>query len=87
MGTVIDLNAHRPHLAGDARCKCGHTWLATAPIGTVSLECPFCRTMRGLFVFAIGLDEPVLVCKCDAHLFYATRTGDLVYRECGERYA
>lgn len=83
---VINLADHRPHISGDAICRCGHTWVAVAPVGTIDLECPACRTLRGLFTYPIGLDEPVLVCDCGAYLFYITEDGTSVCRECARGY-
>lgn len=40
-----------PHLTGNARCStCKHSWVAVAPIGEESLECPACNEIKGRFV-------------------------------------
>lgn len=47
---VIDINAHRDHLSGEAICLvCRHTWIAVAPCGTIQLECPACGIEKGVF--------------------------------------
>jgi hypothetical protein len=75
------LAAHRPHLSGKARCTaCGHEWVHVAPVGTVWLECPECRTERGLYLAPLtDIDGTSHVfrcpCGCDAfsiHLFDGT---------------
>jgi hypothetical protein len=48
--TVIDLDAHRPHKTGDARCiLCAHQWVAVAPLGVEELQCSVCGQLGGRF--------------------------------------
>lgn len=67
MAEVIDLDAQRPHWAGNASCiDCNHEWVAVTPLQTVSLECPRCsgkgvrfslremKLIRGLEKIATG---------------------------------
>lgn len=50
LNNVIDINAHRDHLSGEAICLvCRHTWIAVAPCGTIQLECPACGIEKGVF--------------------------------------
>jgi Zn finger protein HypA/HybF involved in hydrogenase expression len=62
---------------GKARCMvCGHEWLANAPAGTVYLECPGCRSMKGVFIGACsreGVD--IWGCGCGNQLFELTKIG------------
>lgn len=84
-GVLILLDDHRkdPHLTGKARClACEHTWEAVVPAGTVWLECPSCRTERGLLVFGVERKEPHWRCNCGNTLFHVLK--DRVYcPNCG----
>ena len=70
---------------GDAFCiQCGHSWIAIAPTGTTELECPSCKTMKGLFKFQFMPKEGTLirVCNCGNMLFYLTPEGHMC-ANCG----
>lgn len=70
---VIDLQAHRPHLSGEAKClSCNHEWAAVAPIGTVWLECPECGLEKGRLAGTVYRDEHHWHCNCGNELFYVT---------------
>jgi len=67
-------------LSGDAFCMaCDHEWVATAPSGTVWLECPSCHTHRATFRFHCDVPNGTLVreCDCGNQLFYLTLQGHL----------
>lgn len=70
MGDVIDLDDHRPHNSGPAKClACKREWVATAPVGAVELECPGCGCMTGTFA---GLCHTAFLqpqCDCGSMLF------------------
>lgn len=69
-----------PHLTGEAFCQqCSHEWIAVAPVGTVRLTCPSCRTEKGLYKYECGVPEGELVrgCNCGNQLFYLTPDGHL----------
>ncbi len=75
---------------GEAFCiGCQHKWQAVAPAGTVVMECPNCKTMKGRYMFefypAMGVE--VRACACDNRLFYLTKQGHLC-ANCGtyQRY-
>ena len=58
-----------PHLSGEAMCLvCQHKWVAVAPIGECSLECPECHTFRGVFT-GNPLGEEHYRCKCGCSHF------------------
>ena len=58
-----------PHLSGEAmRLVCQHKWVAVAPIGECSLECPECHTFRGVFT-GNPLGEEHYRCKCGCSHF------------------
>lgn len=45
---VINIEERMPHKTGPALCSaCGKTWIFTAPIKTMTLECPNCGKMTG----------------------------------------
>jgi len=89
--TVVELFPKREqHAHGNAFClQCSHEWVAVAPTGTVQLECPECKTMKGLFKFpfAPATGELVRECNCGNQLFYLTPEGHLC-TNCGiyQRY-
>lgn len=67
------LNEDLPHLVGVAKClDCGVEWQAVAEVGTTHLECPQCKTSRGVLA---GPVEPKtgqqwFTCNCDNRLFH-----------------
>lgn len=83
MGDVVELRQAEPkesHVTGEAFCvQCNHEWVAVAPAGTTQLECPECRTEKGLFKFPCRPPEgeQVWTCNCGNHLFYMTPDGHL----------
>lgn len=88
MSKVVDLTQERenraPHLVGPAIClKCGHEWVAVAPVGVTGLECPKCGLNTGDFR---GLFEPsneFWRCECGCESFWLTPTGAKC-RLCGK---
>lgn len=74
-----------PHGTGDAFCfQCKHEWIAVAPVGTTQLECPECKTLKGLwrFPFKPPVGTMLRVCDCSNDLFYITPEGHLC-TNCG----
>lgn len=50
---VVELDAHRPHVTGTARCRaCGQEWVAVVMLASADkpLECPNCGEMKGRLV-------------------------------------
>ena len=66
-----------PHGTGEAFCMaCSATWTAVAPVGTVELACPECKTMKGRFVFAyLPCMDKVWECNCGNQLFNLDKSG------------
>ncbi len=57
MGDLVDLDEHRPHAVGHAKCcTCGHEWVAVVPAerpeDAPDLECPQCGHMDGVLEVA-----------------------------------
>lgn len=76
MGEVIDLNAQKPHLSGQALCtSCHHTWPAVAPLGVAQLACPECATMNGVWMNPVGVPPglEVKTCPCGGQVFFVSR--------------
>lgn len=49
MTNVVELDAMRPHFAGQCSClQCRHEWTGVAHEATPTLECPACRNMSGV---------------------------------------
>lgn len=74
-----------PHGAGEAFCiGCNHTWVAVAPSGVTTFECPKCHTHKGKwkFEFYPAGDDQVRECNCGNQLFYLTPNGHLC-ANCG----
>jgi Zn finger protein HypA/HybF involved in hydrogenase expression len=81
---VINLDDHRPHISGEARClACKHEWVAAAPIGTDWLECPECGTLKGRFIRHCEPEEGIRWrCQCGNDLFQVYETG-ILCPNCG----
>ena len=57
-------------LEGRAKCiSCSSEWQASAPLGTIELECPICHLMKGLFVCTVEQEDPHWVCNCGSSIF------------------
>ncbi len=71
-------------VSGPARCLvCQHEWIAVAPAGTSSLECPCCHTERATFTqFISPINQRLWICDCSGWLFAITGTG-FVCVSCG----
>ncbi|KZZ72362.1 hypothetical protein A3765_28560 [Oleiphilus sp. HI0130] len=83
-GKVVNMTKYRPHLSGNARClQCSHEWVAVTPIGTTELECPECKTLKGVMK---GLVAPQTVweCACGSQLFFIDPQGTMCSM-CGSR--
>lgn len=66
----------KPHKTGKAVClACGNEWVAVSPIGTVWLECPECKTVKGLEKFTCVRETSHWECNCGNDLFHATPDG------------
>lgn len=84
-GKVVQLpEREEPHVTGEAHCTaCAHEWVSVAEVGAVWLECPSCRTMRGLFKYHVEREGLEWACACGNDLFRATPEGFYCIR-CGE---
>jgi hypothetical protein len=87
MGEVVYINnAERgeAHLSGEAICSaCDKEWTAVAPVGTKELECPDCKTMKGLFKHHLAPVTPkVWTCNCGCRLFFVLKN-QIQCCECG----
>ena len=85
---IIDLaQARRDRediIRGNALCvACNHKWEATAPVGTVWLECPECTAVRARFIQPIERYGMHWICACGCDLFHATTEG-YYCPNCGE---
>ena len=75
-----------PRMHGKARCiQCNHVWQGVAHVGTVFLECPICKTMKGVFVGVCEPEDGVKIreCNCGNQLFYLTIEGHMC-ANCGQ---
>jgi len=91
MGKVINFPKKAPETdqdqswCGEAFCiQCGAEWMDVAQTGIVQLECPECKTMKGLLKFPFHFQEGALVrqCNCGNQLFYLSPEGHLC-ANCG----
>jgi hypothetical protein len=74
-----------PHLSGPARClACNHEWVAVAPVGTDFMECPACRTMKGVFYSPVLYGSDVWVCHCGSDLFRIHPEKGIYCPVCGQ---
>lgn len=91
--SVVEFKRKEPevqHGVGEAFCiACDHRWTAVAPTGTIDLECPNCKSMKGQWAFAFSPEEGQLVrsCDCGNQLFLLTPEGHMC-ANCGlyQRY-
>lgn len=86
MGDVITFEAQKEeHLSGEAICSCcGYEWVAVAPVGVKQLECPQCKTMKGLFRNPVApRSEYVWECGCGCRLFFISPDFNQCY-QCGQ---
>ncbi len=87
MSNIIDFQTREqrsPHSSGKARClACAHVWIAVSPIGTIWMECPACKLMKGRYVFEHQWDRPHWTCNCGCDLFSVTPEG-FYCPNCGE---
>lgn len=88
-GDVIDFESRRvvrtPHRCGEARClNCKHEWAATAPNGTVYLECPQCSTFQGVFKGLSQTEHCQWRCGCGEYAYFIDTLGPYCCH-CGMR--
>lgn len=81
---VINLDEHRPHMTGRARCiGCKHEWVSVGPVGVTTFECPNCSAMKGIYVnLCYPSDDSkvlIFVCECGNDLFICRGDG---YKQC-----
>lgn len=86
---ILDLETARflrnPHKEGRARClACKHEWTALSPIGTVTLECPSCGLMKGLYLGLMETQNAQWKCFCGEWCFFIDVRGPYC-AHCGER--
>ena len=87
MSDVIYINnakAGTSHLSGTAICSaCNKEWEAVAPVGAKELECPDCKTMKGLYKHHLApISNTTWTCNCGNKLFFVLK-GDIQCCECG----
>lgn len=91
--TVVDFVAKRavkkeandPHRSGEARClNCKHEWVAVAPVGVISLECPKCSTLQGMFKGVSQTEREQWQCRCGEWMFFVDEAG-MYCAHCGIR--
>ncbi len=86
MSNIVEFKKKEQQLAGgEAFClQCQHEWGAVAETGTTHLECPECKTMKGLFKYPCypPYGTLIMVCNCGNDLFYLTKEGHLC-ANCG----
>ena len=72
-----------PHISGKARCiTCKHEWVAVAPVGTTTLECPECKNDGHMIREVITYGDQ-WICDCGWQLFRMNRHG-IYCPNCGE---
>jgi hypothetical protein len=69
MSEIIDFGKakeeRKPYASGHCYCMaCNHEWLAVWPIGTIEMECPECKSMRGRSKYDYGLPDGTHVWSC-----------------------
>ena len=85
--TVLNLDEHRPHSAGEAIClECRHMWAAVTPIGSYQFDCPKCGSGMGRWRFPFGPEVGVKLwtCRCGNDHFVMTPE-KIMCAKCGQR--
>jgi len=68
---VIDLDAHRPHVAGEAVClACGDESITVAPAGVSFMECSACGCWKKVFRYPVTKEGAHWYCVCGNDLFH-----------------
>jgi len=85
MPEIINLQEHRPHMAGTARCmNCKHEWVAVAPQGTATLDCPECECWKGVWKGAcLSEAKDLWTCKC-GNEYFVIHIDRIMCANCGE---
>lgn len=74
-----------PHREGNARClSCKHQWVAVAPAGTTTLECPSCATFQGVYLGVAQTENAQWQCACGEFVFFIDAHGPYC-AHCGIR--
>lgn len=69
-----------PKYRGEAFCiQCNTEWTAVVPVGLTQLQCPSCRTMKGLLRYPFAPEPDVLIreCGCGNVFFWVTPDGHM----------
>lgn len=72
-------------IGGKAKCVgCQHEWEASAPTGTLWLECPACGTMRGAWVYPVGgqVGDEFFSCNCGGEALTAYKRQGKFWLRC-----
>ena len=87
MSNVTNILTAKAHLTGSCVClACDHKWQAVAPVGVYELECPNCKTMRGVYN---NLCSPKTLWECacgSEHFFIQPNETDIsaICAKCGD---
>ncbi len=92
MADVIDLakakQERTPHIAGEAYCMaCNTEWAGAWPLGTIELECPGCKSMKGRGKYLVGppVGSTAFTCACQNQHFLLMN--DRIHcPNCGNQY-
>lgn len=76
---IHDIIEAKAHNAGPAKClACKHEWVAVAPIGVDTFECPACGCFKGLYKGVAQRPEHLHYtcgCKAQSQYFHLTDLG------------
>lgn len=66
-----------PHTTGPCQCLgCGHQWIGVIPVGIDVVDCPECRTPKGVRgSLVINHAEEHWTCKCGSQMFHLISSG------------
>lgn len=76
MSNVVNLLERKAHMTGEVTClACKHEWVGIMPIGTFNIECPECKSEKGVLKHFAARNKAHYQCNCGNNLLFATPDG------------
>ena len=76
MSNVVELQKYKPHMTGEVVClNCKHEWVGVMPVGTFNIECPECKSEKGVIKHFAIREGSIYQCNCGCDLLRARPDG------------